>query len=110
MLRKEAGRTLEDLAFAAGTDASNLSRVERGQQRYTPELLEKVAEALGVTVSAMHVLAEDEEGAKRRPTRVSEPVPDVQFTQRYSALSKENQSLVLDFMRLLLRRQGASSE
>ena len=109
-LRKEAGRTLEDLAFAAGTDASNLFRVERGQQRYTPELLEKIAEALGVTVSAMHMLAEGEKGEKQRPPRVTEPVVDALFSQCYFALSQENQSLVLDFMRLLLRRQGAGSE
>jgi len=109
-LRKEAGRTLEDLAFAAGTDASNLSRVERGQQRYTPELIEKIALALGVTVSAMHMLAEGGKDEKLHPPRVAEPVIDALFSQSYLALSQENQSLVLDFMRLLLLRQGTGSE
>lgn len=33
VLRTERGATLESLAFEAGTDASNLSRIERGVQR-----------------------------------------------------------------------------
>src|SRR5262249_50724619 len=50
-LRKQRGLTLEELALKAGTDAGNLSRVERHVQRYTPEMLEKLAEALQVPVA-----------------------------------------------------------
>lgn len=36
-LRKALGLTLEEMAERAGTDAANLSRIERGKQSYTPE-------------------------------------------------------------------------
>lgn len=58
-LRKSLGQTLEALAAMTGTDAANLSRIERGLQAYTPEWLEKVAQALGTTASALMVEAEE---------------------------------------------------
>lgn len=59
-LRKSLGQTLE--ALAAMTDAANLSRIERGLQAYTPEWLEKVAQALGTTASALMIEAEESIG------------------------------------------------
>jgi len=40
--------------FARYVNASNLSRIERGTQGYSPETLERIATALGVTVSELH--------------------------------------------------------
>ena len=51
-IREARKATLEEVAFAASTNASNLSRIERGAQGYSPETLERIASALGVTVCA----------------------------------------------------------
>lgn len=52
--RKALGMTLEDLEALVGIDNGNLSRIERGKQGYTPETLEKIATALGCTVSELY--------------------------------------------------------
>lgn len=62
-LRVAQKRTLEDLAGAIGTDAGNLSRVERGTQDAPEGALMLIAAELGVRVSDLYALAEggDEE-------------------------------------------------
>lgn len=50
-IREARKATLEEVALAADTNASNLSRIERGAQGYSPETLERIAIALGVTMS-----------------------------------------------------------
>jgi ribosome-binding protein aMBF1 (putative translation factor) len=47
MRRAELGMSQAELARRAGTTASAISRMERGQHRTRPETLKKVAEALG---------------------------------------------------------------
>jgi SOS-response transcriptional repressor LexA len=49
--RKAKGLTLEALAGIISTDAGNLSRLERGVQGGSQELLTKVFQALGVSLS-----------------------------------------------------------
>ncbi len=46
VLRKERDLSLESLAFDAATDASNLSRIERGIQQPTEEGLQSIATPL----------------------------------------------------------------
>ena len=46
-IREAQKATLESIALAADTNASNLSRIERGTQGYSPETLERIAAALG---------------------------------------------------------------
>ena len=53
-IREAHKATLEEIALAADTNASNLSRIERGTQGYSPETLERIAIALGVSVSELH--------------------------------------------------------
>lgn len=48
--RKAKGWTLEELANAVGTDTGNLSRLERGLQGASQELLEKLLNALGISL------------------------------------------------------------
>jgi amino-acid N-acetyltransferase len=57
-LRLAQNLTLEQLADSFGSDAGNLSRVERGQQDITEADLRKVAARLGVKVSDLWLLAE----------------------------------------------------
>ena len=47
VLRKERDLSLESLAFDAATDASNLSRIERGMQQPTEEGLQAIANQNG---------------------------------------------------------------
>lgn len=52
--RKAKGLTLEKLALEAGTDASNLSRLERDQQGANKELLERILKILGISLTGTH--------------------------------------------------------
>lgn len=51
--RKAKGLTLEKLAHEAGTDASNLSRLERDMQGANKELLERILKLLGISLTGM---------------------------------------------------------
>lgn len=57
-LREAQKKTLSDVADPHDYDAGNLSRVERGMQNIAPELLDRIAGTLGVTVSDIYQLAE----------------------------------------------------
>ncbi len=102
-LRQARKATLEEIAFAADTNASNLSRIERGKQGYSAETLERIAAALGITVSELHLRGESgpAPGAKARGRTNA----GVLAANRYAALTPENRELANDFMALLLRRQ-----
>lgn len=109
-LRLERGATLEDIALAAGTDASNLSRIERGRQRFTPELLAGIAEALQVSLSTLYTRAEQEmaEYVVNRSENTENPASTPGYNDllsRYGRLSPENQRLTLEFVKLLARQQ-----
>jgi transcriptional regulator with XRE-family HTH domain len=109
-IREARKATLEEVAFAADTNASNLSRIERGAQGYSPETLERIASALGVTVSELHLRTEaaanaagkagDSAGGRKRHLP-----PATLAVSKYSALTPGNRELVDEFMALLLRRQ-----
>ncbi|OHC67201.1 MAG: hypothetical protein A3H93_10015 [Rhodocyclales bacterium RIFCSPLOWO2_02_FULL_63_24] len=111
-IREAHKATLEEIAFAAGTNASNLSRIERGKQGYSTETLEGIASALGVTVSELHLRTEaaTRTAAKARNSASGKKHPLIGTTiavSKYSALTPENRELVDEFMALLLRRQRA---
>lgn len=109
-IREAHKATLEEIAFAANTNASNLSRIERGTQGYSAETLERIASALGVTVSELHLRLETAAKAAQKPDHAvvcNERLP-VDYTitsSKYSALTQEHRELVEEFMTLLLRRQ-----
>ncbi|MGQ7814607.1 LexA family protein [Metapseudomonas furukawaii] len=48
--RKAKGQTLEDLAITVGTDTGNLSRLERGLQGASQELLQRIFVALNISL------------------------------------------------------------
>lgn len=54
--RKAKGLTLEQLALEAGTDASNLSRLERELQGANKELLERILQILGIALTGTPTL------------------------------------------------------
>ena len=57
-IRKRIPATLEDIAFAANTTASNLSRIELGKHGLSESMLLNVATALGISVSQLYKEAE----------------------------------------------------
>lgn len=57
-LRKSQKLTLLDLANAAGSDPGNISRLERGLQGYSDEMINRVANALGVQLSELYSMIE----------------------------------------------------
>lgn len=104
-IRKERKASLEEIALVAGTDAANLSRVERDKQRLTPDMLENVANALDVPVSSLYLIAEQNmqsgksagEAGKAAAARLENALG------RFILLSPQDQQLAVDFMELLLK-------
>ena len=109
-IREAHKATLEEIALAADTNASNLSRIERGTQGYSPETLERIAAALGVTVSELHRRMETSarSGTKSGARDAGQKHPELDpaiTSSKYSALTSDHRELVDEFMTLLLRRQ-----
>lgn len=109
-MRTEQNATLEEIALAAETNASNLSRIERGTQGYSPETLERIAAALGVTVSELHRRMETASKSAGKPGVVGSgqkrpELDPVMTSSNYSVLTPDHRELVDEFMTLLLRRQ-----
>ena len=108
--------TLEDVAYDAGTDGGNLSRIERGLQRCIPELLERIASTLDVPVSELYQRVEagrvdrGEQVQQIKATYSAKPsdptsVMHEALLTKYKKLSEPNQNLVTEFIQLLLRQQ-----
>lgn len=114
-LRQEQGLTLEELALRIGSDAGNLSRVERGKQRYTPELLQAIADALNTPVSHLFIRAEQklapyQAGGKKPEAKAAADSGFFPALRRAAAnLDTEQQNLVLEFARML-SRQGRNTK
>lgn len=113
-IREAQKATLEEIALAADTNASNLSRIERGAQGYSPETLERVAAALGVTVSELYRRMEAASLASGNlgsgMTTLHHPeLNSAATSSKYSALTPDHRELVDEFMTLLLRRQRGKS-
>lgn len=53
-IRQQARKTLDEVASTIGTDATNLSRIERGLQAPSMKTFEAIAEALGVTPAQIY--------------------------------------------------------
>jgi transcriptional regulator with XRE-family HTH domain len=115
-IRQAKSLTLEEVAYAAGTDGGNLSRIERGLQRCIPELLERIAATLNVPVSELYKRAESDDAP--RPQRIREirdvhampPASGVNefhaaLVAKYQKLDGSNQRLVDEFIQMLLRHQ-----
>jgi len=75
-LRAERGLTLQDLADASSVSVSMLSAVEHGQKAATVTVLGRVADGLGMSLTALIALAEDSRVIVRRAAEqdvISEP-------------------------------------
>lgn len=54
--RLKCGQTLTQVAEAVGTDAGNLSRIENGKQRPSPDMAEKLARHFGYAITEIQIL------------------------------------------------------
>lgn len=113
-LRQKRGETLESMALDVGTDASNLSRIERGVQQPSVELLRAIANSLQTTVAVLHACAE---GKSYSPEKAQELLgidefdytsEAIQLRRHFRTLTAENQRVVLEFVKLLKRLQRDS--
>ena len=62
--RKQQNKTLTQLADQIGTDAGNLSRIERGNQTISPATLNKICLALGCSPAQLYAQQEGENFAR----------------------------------------------
>lgn len=112
-LRLERGATQEDVALEAGTNAGNLSRIERCQQQPALELVEKIAAALGTTVADLYAYAaahQTKTAKNKAKTKSSGASSDsnttLLFRRGFQQLSPENKRLAVEFVKLLNRTQS----
>lgn len=110
-LRQKRGETLESMALDIGTDASNLSRIERGIQQPSTGLLRAIATALKTTIAELHACAE---GKNYSPKQAQELLGGdesdftneaIQLRRHFRTLSAENQRVVLEIVKALKRLQ-----
>ena len=108
-LRTGRGESLEKLALDVGTDASNLSRIERGLQQPSEEALRAIAGALETSVAELYALAEGKSLAKSRLTSALQPADlmkdAVQMRRYFRSLTPEYQKVALELVKTLARVQ-----
>lgn len=108
--RTALGKTLEAIAFVAGTDAGNLSRIERDEQRPSLDLLVEIAHALKLRVSDIFRELENQPSTVKEPLdrykadkkQAAEIEKQVnQLTRYFCALSPEGRELALNMVQVL---------
>lgn len=107
--RKERAETLEEVAFRAGSDASNLSKIERNQQQLSADLLERLADALGCSVTDIYA---DVNATKAKPKKQidTETEDAINIQRSLRTLSPQNRQLAMEFIKLLARLQNQQPE
>ena len=108
-LRTERGESLEKVAFDIGTDASNLSRIERGLQQPSEEALKGIAASLRTSVAELYALAEGRELAKPEGEHGLFPADlekeAVQMRRYFRSLTPEYKKVALELVKTLVRVQ-----
>lgn len=108
-LRTGRGDSLEKLALDVGTDASNLSRIERGLQQPSEEAVRAIAAALETSVAELYALAEGKTLGKSRSTGALQPADlmkdAVQMRRYFRSLTPEYQKVALELVKTLVRVQ-----
>lgn len=113
-LRQKRGETLEQVALGVGTDPSNLSRIERGVQQPSAELLRAIAAALQTTIGSLYACAEGQDySADKTQDLLGADESDytseaIQLRQHFRTLSADNQRALLEIAKVLNRLQRNS--
>ncbi len=113
-IRQEKKLTLEELAFQAGTDATNLSRIEREMQNPTPDLLEKISISLELPISSLYLMVEQNIEPyvnTSNPSELKQAKKRLdQFVTRFMLLDNKNQLLANEFLGAMLKSQEKSKD
>lgn len=110
-LRQKRGETLEQVALGVGTDPSNLSRIERGVQQPSAELLRAIAAALQTTIGSLYACAEGQDSsADKTQDLLGAEESDytsesIQLRRQFRTLTPENQRLAVELLKALNRMQ-----
>ena len=108
-LRTAKNQSLESVAFDSGTDASNLSRIERGLQAPSAEGLRAIAKALGTSVGELYALAEGKTLSKTQSVTGLQPSDlakeAVQMRRYFRLLTPEYQTLALELIKTMAKAQ-----
>lgn len=96
-IRKARGMTLEEVAGKIDADTGNLSRVERGLQNHTPEMIDKLAKVFGVKVSEMYAISEGADPAVMPAHTPAKPVNPViaDFAWTYNNVSVKGKDFLM---------------
>lgn len=109
-LRIEQGLKLEALANDLDLATSTLSRIESGRRNPSLDVLEALAEALGVKVSDIF---HEAERATAMASSMAREIPSdydssgLQLRRLFRVLSSNNQAVALDLLRSLAKSQKA---
>lgn len=95
-LRKERGLTLADVAERTDSHVGNLSRIERGLARPSLDLLYRLAEALGFSITDIFSVAEQKQLDSEQ----------VALNAIFISLLEEDRELLLEFAQLLQERSS----
>jgi transcriptional regulator with XRE-family HTH domain len=101
-VRKEKGLKQETIALDAGTNTGHLSRIEQGSRQPSLHMLERLAMALGVSITELVSRAEGFPLTKES-VPLDEPLGLERLVQK---LTSENRRLAVELIRALLRVQG----
>ena len=101
-IRKEKGLKQEAIALDAGTNTGHLSRIEQGIRQPSLRMLERLALALGVTLTELVSRAEG------LPLALESVSPDDSpgLQPLAKKLTPANRRLAVELIRTLLRVQG----
>lgn len=96
-IRKARGLTLEEVAGKIDADTGNLSRVERGLQNHTPEMIDKLAKVFGVKVSAMYAISEGADPSETPAHTPAKPINPVvaDFEWTYNNVNDTGKDVLL---------------
>lgn len=98
-IRKERGLKQEGVALEAGTNTGHLSRIEQGVRRPSLEMLEKIALAMGVSVTDVVSRAEG------ISARTDETVYLDEVSRLMTGLAADKQKLAVDLVKALGRNE-----
>lgn len=102
-LRQERGLSQEALANDVDTATSNLSRIEKGQRTPSLDLLERIANALGIRVSTLFALSEAN-SVSAVPDDANQE--DVAFRAQCLTLNAANRYMALELLRTMNKVQA----
>jgi transcriptional regulator with XRE-family HTH domain len=94
-IRKERGLKQEGVALEAGTNTGHLSRIEQGVRQPSLDMLERLALALGVSITDVVSRAEG------ISARTNETLYVDEVSRLMAGLDKDRQKLAVDLVRAL---------